>query len=96
MRTLICALCGYEWQSLRIKCPACGEEDPKKLPVFSAQERLGARVEACETCRGYVKSIDLTLDARQIPEIDDLATLALDLWAAEQGFERLEPGLAGV
>ena len=96
MRMLSCALCGLEWQTLRIRCPACGEEDPKKLPVFSAQERLGARIEACETCRGYVKSIDLTLDARQIPEIDDLATISLDLWAAEQSFERLEPGLAGL
>ncbi|MCA1829316.1 MAG: formate dehydrogenase accessory protein FdhE [Myxococcales bacterium] len=96
MRMLVCALCGFEWQTARIRCPACGEEDPKKLPVFSAQERLGARIEACETCRGYVKSIDLTLDARQIPEVDDLATLSLDLWASEQGFERLEPGLAGI
>jgi len=96
MRMLSCALCGFEWQTSRIKCPACGEEDPKKLPVFSAQERLGARIEACETCRGYVKSIDLTLDARQIAEIDDLVSISLDLWAAEQGFERLEPGLAGL
>jgi formate dehydrogenase maturation protein FdhE len=96
MRMLVCAFCGFEWQMQRIKCPACGEEDPHKLPVFSAQERLGARIEACETCRGYVKSIDLTLDARQIPEVDDLATLSLDLWAADQGYERLEPGLAGL
>ena len=44
MRMLSCALCGFEWQTSRIKCPACGEEDPKKLPVFSAQERLGARI----------------------------------------------------
>ncbi len=54
------------------------------------------RIEACESCGGYLKSIDLTLDARPIPEVDDLASLALDLWAAEQGFERLEPGLAGL
>jgi formate dehydrogenase maturation protein FdhE len=96
MRMLVCALCSLEWQTSRIKCPACGEEDPKKLPVFSAQERLGARIEACETCHVYVKSIDLTLDARQIPEVDDLVSISLDLWAAEQEFERLEPGLAGL
>ena len=96
-RQLLCALCGAEWQMSRIRCPACGEEDPRKLPVFGAPEKhLGARIEACESCRGYVKSIDLTLDARQIPEVDDLASIALDLWAAEQGFERLEPGLAGL
>jgi formate dehydrogenase maturation protein FdhE len=42
-----------------------------------------------------VKSIDLTLDARAIPEVDDLVSLSLDLWAAREGFTRIEPGLAG-
>jgi formate dehydrogenase maturation protein FdhE len=54
------------------------------------------RIEGCETCRRYLKSIDLTADARPIPEVDDLVTLALDLWASEQGFTRVEPGLAGL
>ncbi|HEX7837240.1 MAG TPA: hypothetical protein VF469_07235 [Kofleriaceae bacterium] len=44
----------------------------------------------------YVKSIDLTLDGRAIPEVDDLSSLALDLWPVEQGYEWLEPSLAGV
>ena len=54
------------------------------------------RVEACDTCKRYLKSIDLSLDARPIPEVDDLASLALDLWAVEEGYERIEPGLAGI
>jgi formate dehydrogenase maturation protein FdhE len=44
----------------------------------------------------YVKSIDLTLDARPVPEVDELVSISMDLWAGEQGFERMEPGLAGV
>jgi len=55
-----------------------------------------ARIESCETCRAYVKSIDLSNDARPLPEVDDLVSISLDLWALEQGFERLEPGLAGL
>jgi len=43
-----------------------------------------------------VKSVDLTVDARRVPEIDELVALSLDLWAVEQGYERLEPGLAGL
>jgi formate dehydrogenase maturation protein FdhE len=43
-----------------------------------------------------VKSIDLTVDARRIPEIDELVSLSLDLWAVEQGYQRIEPGLAGL
>jgi FdhE protein len=95
-RSLICALCALEWQVPRIKCPACGEEDPGKLPNYGAPEHPAARIEACETCRAYVKSIDLTQDARLLPEVDDLISISLDLWAEEQQFQRLEPGLAGI
>lgn len=95
-RNLICALCALEWNVSRIRCPACGEEDPRKLPNYAAPEHPAARIEACETCRAYVKSIDLSQDARPLPEVDDLVSISMDLWAAEQGFERLEPGLAGL
>jgi formate dehydrogenase accessory protein FdhE len=95
-RNLCCALCGGEWPFVRIKCPSCGEADPVKLPNFHDEARAAVRVEACETCKRYLKSIDLTLDARPIPEVDDLVTLSLDLWAQEQGYTRIEPGLAGI
>jgi formate dehydrogenase accessory protein FdhE len=94
-RMLHCALCARIWQVSRIRCPACEETDPAKLATFSAPEYPSARIEACESCGGYVKSIDLTADARGIPEVDDLASVSLDLWALENGFTRLEPGLAG-
>lgn len=95
-RLFVCALCGLEWPSLRILCPACLERDPTKLPAFTSDKHPAVRLEACETCRRYVKSFDLSDDARPVPEIDDLASLALDLWAIEQGFTRIEPGLAGL
>ena len=43
-----------------------------------------------------MKSIETTLDARAVLEIDDLVSIALDLWAVEEGFTRAEPGLAGI
>ncbi len=96
LRILHCALCAFTWQVGRIRCPACGEEDPEKLPAFTAPPHTGVRVEACQSCKTYVKSVDLTVDARRVPEIDELLALSLDLWAVEQGYERLEPGLAGL
>jgi len=96
MRMLHCALCAFTWQVGRIRCPACGEDNPEKLPSFSAPQHAGVRVEACESCKTYVKSIDLTTDARRVPEIDELVALSLDLWAVSKGYERLEPGLAGL
>jgi formate dehydrogenase maturation protein FdhE len=95
-RLLCCALCGVEWPFGRILCPACLEEDPVRLPSFGEPTHPAVRIEACETCHRYVKSIDLSEDARPIPEVDDLASLAMDLWAREQGFERIEPGIAGI
>lgn len=95
-RMLACALCGGEWSFGRILCPSCFEADPLKLPSFTAPPHSNVRIEACETCRRYVKSIDLSEDARPIPEVDDLVSLSLDLWAVREGLERLEPGLAGV
>jgi FdhE protein len=96
LRMLHCALCAFAWQVGRIRCPACGEEDPEKLPSFTAPQHFGVRVEACDSCKAYVKSIDLSLDARRIPEIDELVSLSMDLWATEQGYQRMEPGLAGL
>jgi formate dehydrogenase maturation protein FdhE len=95
-RMLACALCGGEWSFGRILCPSCFEENPHKLPHFQDEKHPVVRIEACETCHRYVKSIDLSEDARPIPEVDDLVSLAMDLWAGDQGYTRIEPGLAGL
>lgn len=95
-RHLGCSLCGLEWNFNRICCPSCFEEDPYKLPLFQSDLHPLVRIEACDTCRRYVKSIDLTKDARPIPAVDDLVSLSMDLWAVDEGYTRIEPGLAGL
>ncbi|MDL2718161.1 MAG: formate dehydrogenase accessory protein FdhE [Acidobacteriota bacterium] len=95
-RFLVCGLCGTDWPFSRVRCPACQEEDPVKLPGFQSDVHKNVRIEVCETCKHYVKSLDLTLDARPLPEVDDLASLAMDLWAIDEGWTRLEPGWAGI
>lgn len=92
-RSLICFLCGTEWEFRRVLCPNCGEQHKDKLPVYTAEEFAHARIEACDSCKSYVKCIDLTKDGHAVPQIDDLATLALDLWAEEQGYTRLQPNV---
>lgn len=95
-RMLGCALCGSEWMFQRILCPSCFEEEPGRLPSFQTDAHPAVRIEACETCHRYVKSLDLSEDTRPIPEVDDLVSLSMDLWAVEQGLTRIEPGLAGL
>jgi FdhE protein len=84
-RSLVCSLCATEWDYRRIVCPACGEESVDKLPVYIAEDLDHVRVEACDTCRHYIKTIDLTKNGRAVPVVDELAAIPLSLWAAENG-----------
>ncbi|HSP17545.1 MAG TPA: formate dehydrogenase accessory protein FdhE [Thermoanaerobaculia bacterium] len=95
-RFLFCSLCGLEWSFNRGTCPSCFEAEPQNVPVFQSDAYALVRIEACETCHRYIKSIDLTKDARPIAPIDDLVSVSMDLWAADEGYTRIEPGLAGV
>jgi len=94
-RCLVCSFCGYEWEFRRILCPTCGEEEEKRLPVYVAEQFPHVRVEACETCKFFVRTIDLTKDGHAVPVVDDLAAIPLTLWAHEHGYTRLQPNLLG-
>jgi FdhE protein len=95
-KSLICSLCMHEWPFLRVACPACGEERFESLPVFTAEEYPHVRVDACLTCKHYLKTIDMTKDGLAVPIVDELAAVSLDLWAREQGYEKLVRNLAGL
>ena len=88
-RALVCGLCFTEWAFERIVCPSCGERRFDALPVYTAEQVAGVRVDGCDSCGVYLKTIDASKDGTSVPEVDDLATLALDLWAREHGYRRL-------
>ena len=92
-RSLVCSFCLAEWEFRRIVCPGCGEEDHAKLPVYTAEEMKHVRVEACDSCRTYIKTVDMTKSGRAEPLVDELAAIALDLWAQKQGYTKLQLNL---
>ena len=92
-RSLVCSFCMAEWQFRRILCPGCGEEDPKKLPVFTAEGLVHVRVECCDTCKSYLKIVDLTKNGLAIPIVDEIAAIPLDLWAQGRGYRKLAVNL---
>ena len=94
-RFLLCSFCSEEWEFRRILCPTCGEEGEGKLPVYVAEQLPHIRVEACDTCRFYLRTVDLTKDGHAVPLVDDLAAIPLSLWAHERGYSRLQPNLLG-
>lgn len=94
-RHLACSLCLAEWEYRRIICPVCEEVDPLKLPYYSPEDPMAVRVEACDTCKAYQKSFDMTVDGLMVPDVDEIATVALDLWAAEHGYRKIQLNLLG-
>jgi formate dehydrogenase maturation protein FdhE len=94
-KSLICMLCAHEWAFRRIYCPACGEEREPQIAFYSAPEIAHVRVDVCDTCHTYLKSIDLTKTGLAVAVVDELATIPLDLWAREHGYEKLQINLLG-
>jgi hypothetical protein len=94
-KSLICMLCAHEWGFRRLYCPACGEEREPQMAFYSAPEIAHVRVDVCDSCHTYLKSVDLTKTGLAIPIVDELATIPLDLWAREHGYEKLQLNLLG-
>ncbi len=94
--TIVCPLCLRRRAFPRTRCPGCDESSEKKLANYSTPEFPHLRLQACDTCRGYLMIVDLSSDPAAIPEVDELAGLPLDLWAIQEGFHKLQPNLAGI
>ncbi len=95
-RSLVCSFCLTEWDYRRVICPACGEEEFEKLSAYTASQFDHMRVEACETCKTYINTVDLTKNGLAIPEVDELAAIPLSLWAQENGYTKLQRNLLGL
>jgi FdhE protein len=88
VRFLRCGLCAAEWEFPRLCCPFCGTEDHEVLGYLHVEGEEGRqRAAACDACRGYVKMVT-TLSPLGAAEllVQDVATMHLDLIAAEKGY----------
>jgi FdhE protein len=87
-RFLRCGLCASEWEFPRLRCPFCDNRDHRQLGYFHVEgEEDKQRAATCDACRGYVKMVS-TLARLSGPRLllTDMATLHLDLAAAERGY----------
>jgi FdhE protein len=95
-RFLVCGFCATEWPFTRLICPNCGETDVDKLAVYTASQFPHVRVEACDSCRRYIKTIDVTKNGHAVAIVDELATIPLNLWAEDHGYAKLRTNLLGL
>ncbi len=95
-RFLVCILCGTEWLYNRNRCVSCGNEEDQHINYFYEEENRAVQLQACDVCGKYIKLIDMRVNGLAVPQVDDIATLALDLWAQERGYTRFEPNIFGL
>jgi FdhE protein len=96
-RFCLCSFCGFEWPSERLKCPFCENTDHNKLHYFYAEGQEARRVDLCDNCHQYIKTVDARkLDYEPDLSIEDIVTIHLDILASEKGFKRPVPGLWGM
>ena len=87
-RFLLCSYCGYQWQTDRIVCPFCNNKDQESLQYFTAEGEETYRIDLCDKCHQYIKTIDLRAIGEIDPSLEDLATLHLDVIASQKGYKR--------
>jgi FdhE protein len=95
-RDLLCATCLSSWEFRRVACANCSEERPAKLGYFHSPEFDHIRIEACDSCKHYIKGIDLTRLGKAVPLVDEIYGAPLDLWAKEHGYTKIELNLVGI
>ncbi|HEX8162053.1 MAG TPA: formate dehydrogenase accessory protein FdhE [Pyrinomonadaceae bacterium] len=95
-RDLVCSTCLGAWPYRRIVCANCGEERPAKLGYFHTPEYDHVRVDACDTCKHYIKAVDMTRSGHAVPLVDEVAAAPLDVWAREHGYAKIELNLVGL
>ena len=92
-RSLVGSFCLAEWGIRRIVSPGSGEEDHAKLPVHTADELKHVRMESCDSCRTFIKTVDMTKVGRAELSVDEMAPIPLDIWAERQGYVKLQCNL---
>jgi FdhE protein len=90
-RYLLCSYCGYSWRTDRLSCPFCNNKEQESLHYFYGEGEKVYRIDLCDKCHQYIKTIDTRTIGDEELTLEDLATLHLDLLALEKGYKRPVP-----
>jgi FdhE protein len=90
-RCSLCSYCGCQWGIDRVSCAVCGNKEPGSLQYFYGEGEEACRIDLCDECHHYIKTIDYRNLEASDPFLEDLATLHLDVVAVQKGYERSVP-----
>ncbi len=86
-RSLLCGFCGHRWQSKRVYCPFCENTDHETLRYYEIEEEEEYRVDVCDKCHGYIKTVDVKKISRPLYlPLESIATPYIDLKFKEMGY----------
>ncbi|NOZ60669.1 MAG: formate dehydrogenase accessory protein FdhE [Calditrichaeota bacterium] len=88
IRTLWCRRCNTTWHYSVDKCPFCLNDDPQKQKLLFLSDRKPYRVEACDQCGQYLKTVNHSFLTNKIDfSVTNIATYYLDILAKHLGYE---------
>ena len=91
-RYLLCSCCGYlSGESERLICPFCNNDDHESLHYFYGEGEESFRMDLCDQCHHYIKTIDLRTTTGSDLYLEDISTLHLDFLASQKGYQRPTP-----
>jgi FdhE protein len=91
MRYSLCSHCGCDWRVDRLSCCVCGNKEQGSLQYFYGDGEAACRIDLCDACHHYIKTIDHRSLEGSDPCLEDLATLHLDVLAVQKGYSRAVP-----
>jgi FdhE protein len=89
-RYLSCGCCRTRWQFGRTRCPFC-RVDVQRVAVVTITGEGGLRIDSCELCKGYIKTLEGVQDEALL--MADWSSLHLDVLAHDRGLKRLATSL---
>ncbi|MFA5354369.1 MAG: formate dehydrogenase accessory protein FdhE [Thermodesulfovibrionales bacterium] len=94
-RSLHCPYCEAAGEFRRTGCPFCLEEDTSKITILEVEGEGGIRIDTCDSCKSYIKTMKGGLSGQTAGEAD-LMSLHLDIIAQQRGYRRPAPNPLGM
>jgi len=86
-RSLVCSFCWHQWKTSRITCHHCGNTDHESLKYYAVEDEEEYRIDVCEKCKNYIKTVDSRNADRYIyPSLEYVSTPHLDIKITEMGY----------
>jgi len=95
-RRLHCSFCGTSGYFRRTGCPVCLGADTSKTNIITIEDEKGFRIDTCDACNSYWKTIDSEVLAAMPPDLADIVSLPLDIIAQGRGYTRHSPNPIGL